>query len=232
MGFAHEHHHEKDGVGLKPEDDFLLSLCFCPACLDRAARAGVDGAAAQRLVRAWITEACERPVPEPRLPDFPAGGPDSFRPWPALHAYVLWRFEPVTSLVTELRAATAPATRLVVIDLKHGWLGGCDPVALGKICDGTLLCAYDMTPDAVTDLMTNGRATLDAGKFLGAGFRLFHPEMSGPEALASRVAAAVAAGADGLNFYNYGLVPAARLDWVREALAGANGAAPTQTERT
>ena len=40
MGFAHEYHHEKDGVGLTPEDDFLLSLCFCPACLARAAEAG------------------------------------------------------------------------------------------------------------------------------------------------------------------------------------------------
>jgi hypothetical protein len=36
MGFAHGFHHEKDGVGLTPEDDFLLSLCFCPACLARA----------------------------------------------------------------------------------------------------------------------------------------------------------------------------------------------------
>ncbi|TIT69371.1 MAG: hypothetical protein E5W60_12470, partial [Mesorhizobium sp.] len=44
MGFAHEYHHEKDGVGLAPEDDFLLSLCFCPSCLDRAAKAGVNGA--------------------------------------------------------------------------------------------------------------------------------------------------------------------------------------------
>ncbi len=29
MGFAHEHHHEKDGVGLTDEDDFFMSLCFC-----------------------------------------------------------------------------------------------------------------------------------------------------------------------------------------------------------
>ena len=34
MGFAHEYHHEKDGVGLAPEDDFLLSLCFCESCRD------------------------------------------------------------------------------------------------------------------------------------------------------------------------------------------------------
>ena len=33
MGFAHEFHHEKDGVGLTAEDDFALSLCFCDSCL-------------------------------------------------------------------------------------------------------------------------------------------------------------------------------------------------------
>ena len=43
MGFAHEFHHEKDGVGLTAEDDFLLSICFCDACLARARKAGVDG---------------------------------------------------------------------------------------------------------------------------------------------------------------------------------------------
>ena len=56
MGFAHEFHHEKDGVGLAAEDDFLLSLCFCPSCLAAAGKAGVDGAAAQRLVAQWIVE--------------------------------------------------------------------------------------------------------------------------------------------------------------------------------
>ena len=31
MPYAHGYHHEKDGVGLTAEDDFLLSLCFCPS---------------------------------------------------------------------------------------------------------------------------------------------------------------------------------------------------------
>ena len=88
MGFAHEYHHEKDGVGLTPEDDFLLSLCFCPSCLARAKRAGVDGEAARRIVRRWIAESCERAVPARRFPGFPAGGLDIFRPWPELHSYL------------------------------------------------------------------------------------------------------------------------------------------------
>lgn len=82
MGFAHEFHHEKDGVGLTAEDDFLMALCFCDACLERASRAGVDGGAAQRTVRRWIEEFSERPVPAPRWPDFISRGPDVFRDYP------------------------------------------------------------------------------------------------------------------------------------------------------
>lgn len=217
MGFAHEYHHEKDGVGLTPEDDFLLSLCFCPSCLARSTKAGADGEAARKLVRQWIAESCERAVPARRFPDFPESGLDTFAPWPELHAYLLWRFEPVTSLVEEIRAAADPATQVVIIDLKDGWLGGCDLAALGKVCDGAILCAYDMPPEGVTDLLKAGRVALGPDKFLGTGYRLFYPEMSDASALAAKVKPALEAGV-GINFYNYGLVPAARLDWVRRAL--------------
>ena len=220
MGFAHEYHHEKDGVGLTPEDDFLLSLCFCPACLARAAQAGIDGEAARKLVRQWIAEACERAVPERRFPGFPISGLDTFLPWPELHAYLIWRFEPVTSLVAELHEAAHPGTRVVIIDLKDGWLGGCDLEALGKVCDGAILCAYDMQAGDVASLMAAGRAALGEDKFLGTGYRLFYPEMAGPDILATKVRPARVPGVDGINFYNYGLVPAARLDWVGAALAG------------
>ncbi len=215
MGFAHEHHHEKDGVGLAPEDDFLMSLCFCPSCLDAAFRSGIDGEAARRTVRDLVVAACERVVPEPVFPEFPSAGPDVFRKWPELHAYVMRRFETVTSLAAELREATHPETRLLVIDISDGWLGGCDLAALAAVTDGAILCAYDMTPDAVERLAGDGRRAVGPDKFLGAGFRLFYPEMKSRDDVQARAGAAVAAGADGLNFYNYGLVPAARLDWAR-----------------
>ncbi|TIS01286.1 MAG: hypothetical protein E5X14_26355, partial [Mesorhizobium sp.] len=120
MGFAHEYHHEKDGVGLTPEEDFLLSLCFCPSCVDRAAKAGVNAEPARALVRQWIVETCERAVPERRFPGFPASGLEVFGPWPELHAYLVWRFEPVTSLIAELREVAHPVTKVLIIDLKEG----------------------------------------------------------------------------------------------------------------
>lgn len=217
MGFAHGYHHEKDGVGLTAEDDFLLSLCFCPACLARAGRAGVDGERARTTVRRWIAEACERPVPVPRWPDFPAAGIDVFRPHPEVDAYVRWRFEPVTSLLRELRDAADAASRLVLIDIKDDWLGGCDLVEAANALDGVILCAYDMMPAAVGELMAGGRTAIGPDKTLGTGFRVFYPEMTCAANLAARAAAARRAGVDTINFYNYGLIPKARLDWVLEA---------------
>jgi len=217
MGFAHEHHHEKDGVGLNGEDDFLLSLCFCEHCTTRATKAGVNVEAARETVGRFVAEFCERPVPEIQFPDFPQAGIDAFRAYPELHAFLAWRTEPVTNLIGEIKKAAHPETRIVLIDLKDGWLGGVDLAAVGRLCDGAILCCYDATPDAVAEVIRSGRELLGPGKFLGVGLRVFYPEVGGPDILAARAKAAVGAGADGVNFYNYGLIPAPRLDWVRAA---------------
>jgi hypothetical protein len=217
MGYAHEFHHEKDGVGLTAEDDFLMALCFCDACLARASAAGIDGAAARRTVRRWIVETAERPVPSARWPDFVKRGPDVFRDYPEVHAYVLWRFEPVTSLAAAIRASANPRTAIHVLDIGNGWLGGADLAALARVTDGIVLCVYDREPSTVADDVAAARRAIGSDRYLGAGIRLFYPEMKGPADIVARTRAAASAGAMEMNFYNYGLVPAARLDWVRAA---------------
>lgn len=219
MGFAHGYHHEKDGVGLTAEDDFLLSLCFCPACLARAQAAGVNGERARQTVRRWIVDMAERAVPAPRWPDFVAHGPAVFAAYPEVHEYVLWRFEPVTSLIGEIRAAAHPASEIAFIDIKGGWLFGSDLAAIARQCDRIVFCAYDTEPAEVARDVAAVCAAA-AGKPVAVGLRVFFPEIDGPAKLAAKVAAARAAGADSVNFYNYGLIPAARLDWCRAALGG------------
>ena len=44
------------------------------------------------------------------------------------------------------------------------------------------------------------------------------PETPGAAELVARASAAVEASADGVNFYNYGLIPEPRLAWVRSAV--------------
>ncbi|WP_158813463.1 hypothetical protein [Methylocapsa sp. S129] len=221
MPYAHGYHHEKDGVGLTAEDDFLLSLCFCPACLARAAKTGVDGEAARRTTRRLVAEAFERDIPRPLWPDFRRLGLDALRDHPEIQYYARWRTEPVTSLVAEIRNRAHPASKIYVIDILDGWLGGCDAAALGRACDGMIFCVYDMSAKETGDVIAKARAALGPGRFVGAGFRVFHPEMADSADLVSKTSAAVAAGAEGINFYNFGLVPAARLDWVRAAAAAA-----------
>ncbi|WP_176086844.1 hypothetical protein [Martelella sp. HB161492] len=218
MGFAHEFHHEKDGVGLNDEDDFLLSLCFCDHCMARGRLAGVPMAEAREKVRGFIADMCARDVPERQFPDYPAKGNDAFNDVPALRAFLEWRTEPVTSLIAEIRAAADPASKIVLIDLADGWMGGVDLEAVGKVCDGAILCCYFMAPEQVAALMKAGRAALGSEKYLGAGYRVFFPEVTSADALAERAKAAIEAGADGINFYNYGLIPEKRLDWVRQAV--------------
>jgi hypothetical protein len=77
-----------------------------------------------------------------------------------------------------------------------------------------------MTAEELAALVRHGRALLGPEKYLGAGFRVFYPEMKSADDLAIRSRAAMEAGADGINFYNYGLIPAKRLDWVRQAVDG------------
>jgi hypothetical protein len=217
MGYAHEFHHEKDGVGLTAEDDFLMSLCFCEACTARATAAGIDVAAARRKVQSWIIETAERAVPAPRWPDFDRRGPDLFKEHPEVEAFVRWRFEPVTSLVSAIRDAAHPASRVDVLDVNDGWRSGSDLAALGKICDGVVFCAYDRAPAAVESDGKAVRALLYDRTRLGVGMRLFHPEMRAAEDIVANSLAAIRAGATEIDYYNYGLVPAARLDWVRAA---------------
>ena len=99
-------------------------------------------------------------------------------------------------------------------------LGGCDLEAIGKVCDGALLCVYGLGAEQSAAVIKEGRKALGEEKFLGAGFRLFNGEVGGAEGLTARVNACVEAGANGLNFYNYGLIPAPRLDWIRAAVSG------------
>ena len=134
-----------------------------------------------------------------------------------MHDYVRWRFEPVTSLAADMRQAAHSASRVHVLDIGNGWLCGSDLAALARVTDGVVMCAYDRSAEAVGADLAAARAAVGTDRFLGTGMRVFYPEMRGPGDLAVRARAAATAGVEEINFYNYGLVPAARLDWVRAA---------------
>jgi hypothetical protein len=167
-----------------------------------------------------LDAAFARELPEAQVPGFPDEGIDAFRAWGDLYAFLQWRQEPVTSLVAEIKAAAHPDTRILLIDFEGSWWGGVDPAACAAVCDGILHCAYFTPVDRLGPLIAETQAMLAPGQTLIAGFQLFHPEVKDAADLAARVAA-VAPHVDGLNFYNLGLVPPPRLNWIGRALARA-----------
>ena len=217
MGFAHGFHHEKDGLGLLAEDNFLLGLCFCSHCMARARADNVDAGAARRCVIDLLDAAFARELPVPQFPDFAAAGTGAFARWPALQEYLQWRSTPVTHLIAEARAATHPDTRLLLIDAEGSWASGVDLPAVVAHLDGILHCAYATGQDRIAPLMAQTRALLGPQKTLIAGFQLFHPEVADASDLRRRTAA-TKGPVDGLNFYNLGLVPTARLQWIGQCL--------------
>jgi len=221
MEFVHGFHHEKDGVGLHPEDDFLLSLDFSEAAMARAKKDGVDAEAARTTCRRLIAEKCDQAFFTPRWPDLTEAGPGVFaRDFPELHAYVVWRFDVVTSLIREVRAAVPERTQVYLLDIDGGWRFGVDLDAIAQECDGVVYCRYHKKAPELGPLVASTVRRLPENAHFSTGLQLFTPNLDGPDDLAARVKAAADAGTRGFNFYNYGLVPAARLDWAKRALEG------------
>lgn len=218
MGFSHGYHHEKDGLPLTADEDFLLGLCFCPHCTARATAAGVPVEEARGAVESILTDAFARELPESRFPDFPTRGIAAFDAIPALAAFLRWRAEPVTSLIAEIRAAVPARTQLLLIGYDGADLAGIDVAACAPHLSGVLYCGYFAAPERLGRLLAETRRAQGPDKSLIAGFQLFHPNVRGPDDLRARVAAA-RPHVDGWNFYNLGLVPPARLGWISRALA-------------
>ena len=217
MGFSHGFHHEKDGLGLTPEEEFLLGLCFCEHCRQAATAAAVPFDAARGRVADLLDAAFARALPQRSFADFPTRGLAAFDAEPALAAFLRWRPQAVTGLVAQVAAAVPAATELTVIDYDGSWAGGLDIAALAPSLAGVVYCAYFAPPERIGALLAPVRAALGPAKRLAAGFQLFHPNVADAADLAARVAAATPHAGD-LNFYNLGLVPPARLDWMRDAL--------------
>ena len=217
MGFDHGYHHEKDGLGLLAEDRFLLGVCFCDHCMARARNAGVPAEAARDTVRRLLDDAFARELPRAVFPRFSDDGPAAFAEHGELAQYLDWRREPVSSLIREIRQAAHPGTRVLLIDFEGSWWGGVDLPSIADNCDGVVHCAYTTPPDRIGPALTAARDILGPGKTIIAGFQLFHPEVADRDDMRSRAQAALPL-ADGINFYNLGLVPAARLGWIGHSL--------------
>ncbi len=222
MPALHGGHHEITLLPINPWAQWLLSLCFCPACVERAEAAQVDvgqvQAEARRLLDGLLDEEGSG-APTLRWDDVSA----LLVEHPSLQAYADVRVATVMSLLSELsQAANRYGARVEVIPntgvrpLARSWMLGVSLAGLRDASDGAMVLGY--YPDAA-DVEAELRALrlLADGLPFSVALNAGHTQTATSSALTGRALVAARAGARGLFYYNWSLLSERRLGWVRDA---------------
>lgn len=222
LPLRHDHHHEVIGVPLDPDIEFLASLCFCPACCDRAEAQGVDVAA----VRAWVCETVDATLD---------GAPREVMGWAEIEAgasgqtaaWLRSRETGPSTLIADAADALRAAGDVRVACLDFGplyplgpngrrWQNGIDLDRIGRI-DELHPTFYQTDPQMLAERIETYSATVGPNVMQVPALRAVLPQTQDAPGLAAQTAA-VAPGASGVSYYNYSFMPLQTLDWIRDAV--------------
>ena len=206
MGFYHGYHHEKILLNVGPLSAFMLGLCFCPACRRQAEAEGIEAGALQEAVQRYLLAAFEGEVAEPERFSREA----LLEAVPGLEGYLRMRDDVVTRLVQRLARASAVPLSLLAT--------GPNMAELQAYIAEATACAYRAQPEEVIRNVRAARAAVGPDVRLAIGLEATPHLSPSAENLAAKVRAAWEAGAEGLYFYNYGLMPLRSLGWLAQAL--------------
>ncbi len=214
QGYTHGEHHEREGIALGSIPRFLLSLCFCDACVKAATKAKVDIAAVQKFTRATLEEFFQHPeAVEAQYPTLLSLPPAIFE------KFLDWRNLVITTLVEELSAQAGDALLRPIINFDPEWrmMVGVDIRQIAAITGGILMPGYVKDAAALRPVLSRVQGAL-AERSVTVGMQVGLPESGGKLEFIDRMNLAKERGVTSFNFYNYGLIPLERLAWIKESL--------------
>lgn len=213
MGFLHGFHHEIIGVPLDAVQQRLLSLSFNPVEIAGATAAGIEAEAVRQRVASLLDGAWNRGV-KLMDGDGPTAAATAVLDDPDVQAYAGWLVDQEISLAAEMRETirTAnPATTIWHFAALDGSERDARLVATG---DG-ILSGYAASDG---DAIDRARRAQALGKPARGAIRAIAPDTTDPAAIAPRAAAWTSANVEGIDVYNYGLMPGTIWETVAAAL--------------
>lgn len=227
LAYSHGYHHEFAQVPPDSRLEAWLGLCFCAHCVAGAARAGIDGEALRRQVAASIDDYLNSDELSRNI---------TVADWLAndviengeLEAFLQWRCDMVTSLVSEIRAQVHPAVTIKIITTtqpshRASVLEGHDLAALHAVADGLELPLYKRS---ATTTEAEGKYVIsvvhDVAR-LSAILRPGWPDMQSRQQVTETVACIRALGIRDISFYNYDMLRPVNLKWLERALTRQQG---------
>jgi hypothetical protein len=215
QGYSHGFHHEREGVELTPATRFLLGLCFCASCQQRAREANLDLFPLRRIAQTVLEEFFQDPESSkekyPAIEDLPTD---------VVEPFLQWRVGVIRSLLEELAssAGNIQLRQMMSVDPATWKLTGVDPAASARTTGGILALGYVKDGNALAQPLS-GLTSLLPGSDLTLGFQVGLPESGGKAEFLDRMRVAREHGITSFNFYNYEFIPLKNLAWIAEALS-------------
>jgi hypothetical protein len=228
---VHGDHHEGFGTQIEPVVSELMTVCFCANCVRRAKKSGLDLPKVRKLV-ASIIQLGLSPTGHV-LTDMSV--PESVRTlavmsldFDLLHELFSFQREVVDEIFAEAKqtlkdvGSKSKLYAAVPGSSSAGYLGGrgsngMNLHTLSKIVDGLELSVYVSEPEAVYYLVK--WAKFEAGGCpLHAVLMPCYPFAHDENLVSAEILFAAEANADGVSFYNYGLIPIQNFEWVKSGL--------------
>lgn len=213
MGFLHGYHHEIIGVPLDAVQQRLLSFSFNPVEIAGATVAGIDAEAVRHRVASLLDGCWNRGIAL-MDGDEPTEAATAMLDDPEVRAYTDWLVDQEISLAEEMRQtirAANPDTTVWHFAALDGSERDARLVATG---DG-ILSGYASSDD---DAIARAQRARALGKPARGAIRAIAPDTTDPAVIALRVATWNSAGVQGIDVYNYGLMPGTIWDAVVTAL--------------
>ncbi|MEU2284450.1 hypothetical protein ABZ614_21315 [Streptomyces sp. NPDC013178] len=217
-GLQHLHAHDKTGgVGLGDAGQYLMALCFCPACRDGYGAHGLDADELAAAVRTAL-----EPLWQGAPDDGGWAGVEKLLGEETARATRAWRDETARTLqeaaVTAVRAAAPRGFQILLhadpVTYHVGANAGVDPAHILSVADGVVVpCAGG--PALLTPFAELG----GTGAVIAANLGIVSGMGGSPGTLAADAARAREFGATEIRLYHAGLASDGDLAAVREALA-------------
>jgi hypothetical protein len=219
---GHGHPHELWAVRNDPASRYLLSLCFCDACLEEGRRRGIDGVAlkdwtSRELRRTWNSGLSLLRDPDcgDELAGYLLSRPDLF-------AWSQMRCDVVADLVGDIsevarhyQARLSAGLGVWARPAPLGWMEGVEPRRLAQVADSLVAMPYYVSTGAVTRDLDHYLGSVEAHK-LHLAQTLWPAHHSSSEVLLAKVRAAYEAGVSSFSLYNLVTAPDPVLPWVNE----------------
>ncbi len=223
MPSFHGHHHEFTLARLTQAIRYLLSLCFCGTCKEKAAAEGIDVPAVEHQVRKLLKKLLERDTTygtneETQLLHI-------WSEYPQLYAYQRFRMESVASLVKET------AAQVHALGKRYEYIPSSTPFAINAtyheaVPIGALEGVVDTFVPLVYDMESSYGKVLDNIRLfdettpVGMALNLGRSRYRDKEDLIGRIREAKELGSPEVLCYNYGMATEEMLRWMREAYRG------------